>query len=96
MCCTTKNLIYILFCNNCNKFYVGETSMALNLRINLHRNHITNNNYGHLPVSTHIKTCNKLFSVIPIFKLHTNSDYIRKKMEDNFIFLLKPELNSNM
>jgi len=35
--CKTSNAVYLMTCNVCNKQYVGETSMALNKRINLHR-----------------------------------------------------------
>jgi len=33
----TSNAVYLMTCNVCNKQYVGEMSMALNKRMNLHR-----------------------------------------------------------
>ena len=94
MNCNTKNVIYILFCNGCSDFYVGETGIALNLRINLHRNHINNLNYGFLPVSMHIRKCSKSFRVLPIYKLPIDSAYLRKKLESYFISILMPKLNA--
>jgi len=35
--CKTPNAVYIMMCNVCKKQYVGETSIALNKRMNLHR-----------------------------------------------------------
>ena len=35
--CKTTNAVYLMMCNVCNKQYVCETSMALNMRMNLHR-----------------------------------------------------------
>ena len=94
MNCTTKNCIYVLKCDNCSKLYVGETSLSLRLRINLHRQHINHNKYGFLKVSKHIQNCGSKFSVIPIFKLFHESEYVRKKIEHFFINKIKPELNS--
>ena len=39
MTCRSIGLIYILECVSCKKFYIGSTQNALNLRINLHRDH---------------------------------------------------------
>lgn len=94
MKCTTANVIYCLFCKKCSKFYVGETGMQLNLRINLHRSQSSNPNYAILPVSKHLYTCGQGFNVIPIFNLSQHQSFIRRKMEDYFIRLLKPNLNA--
>lgn len=93
MNCRTSNVIYILICKKCNKYYVGETSLQLNLRINLHRQHINHTHYSILNVSNHLRECNLGFNVVPIFKLFVNSTYIRKNLENYFINILNPELN---
>ena len=36
--------VYRINCNNCDKFYVGETGRSLNLRIKEHKNDFANNN----------------------------------------------------
>ena len=35
--CHSQNLIYLLTCSNCNLQYVGETTLPLHKRINIHR-----------------------------------------------------------
>lgn len=95
MNCRSKNLIYLIICDNCSQFYVGETSIALNLRVNLHRNHINNENYGFLNVSLHIRNCGKSFKIIPFYKIPDSySTFLRRKMEWFFIKMLLPELNN--
>jgi len=96
MTCITDNLIYVLICNGCSKIYVGETGNKLNIRTNLHRNHICNEHYGFLPVSKHIRNCNDAsFSICPIYRLQIQSEYLRKSIEKYFISVIKPELNSS-
>ena len=91
--CTTENVVYILFCHGCPKFYIGKSSNSLSLRINLHRNHINNENYRNLFVSKHIYQCgNSKFGCSIIFK-SMKQPYVLEKMEIYFITLLKPELN---
>ena len=92
MNCTTDNVIYVLFCNGCTAYYVGETGNSMNIRINLHRNHIVKE--GFLPVSKHIKYCCGAFKVIPIYRLPIDSIYLRRQMENYFIKVLKPRLNA--
>lgn len=96
MNCRSKNVIYIITCCNCQQFYVGETCNSLNLRVNLHRQHIANSNYGQSHVSIHLRSCDRSFSIIPIFQLTELSTYYRRKLELYFIKLLKPSLNSRV
>ena len=35
--CKSQNIIYLLACKNCNMQYVGETTIPLNKRMNIHR-----------------------------------------------------------
>lgn len=41
--CKLRNLVYKIVCGTCGMGYVGQTSTALNLRINNHRSHIKHN-----------------------------------------------------
>lgn len=93
MTCTSSYIIYILCCNACQKLYVGETSLRLQKRITLHKQHITSPEYRVLPVSSHFDTCKKGFKVIPIFQMDTESNYLRKQMEEYFLRMLRPDLN---
>ena len=97
MNCCSKNVIYIIKCHGCSKSYVGETSLNLNLRVNLHRSQIKTPEYAILHVSKHINQCthaNQRFSIFPFFQLKYNaSEYVRRRMETYFIYLFKPSLN---
>ena len=35
--CSSKNVIYLVLCKCCRKYYVGRTTQPLNVRTNLHR-----------------------------------------------------------
>lgn len=94
MTCISKNVIYLLICDNCKKLYIGETKLCLNLRVNLHRQHITRPEYGTSFVSTHLRSCGSSFHVVPLFQLPLCTDTTRKKLEQYFINLIQPELNS--
>ena len=67
MNCKTQDFNYLLGGN-------GETGIPINLRTNLQRNQIENDNYGTMKVCKHIKTCaNGKFSIC----------YIEKKWSGN-------------
>lgn len=96
MSCVTRNVIYILICNRCKKTYVGQTTLELSKRINLHRQHINNPATSVLYVSAHMRICGYDYSVIPIFCTHNSSTFILQHMESYFIYLLQPELNRDV
>jgi hypothetical protein len=98
--CVSSNLIYILFCNNCFQFYVGETKNMLRLRVTLHRQHF-NTHYGdNNPLAQHINNCQTQFNRHPKFKIYPfycnpdMSTHSRKQIENYFIHKLNPSLNS--
>lgn len=94
MDCTTNNVIYVLICARCQELYVGQTTLQLNLRMNLHRQQMTQTKYCSLKVSFHLKNCGEGFYFVPIFKVNFSSLYILTHMENYFIQILKPSLNS--
>ena len=95
--CRSKNLIYLIICGNCNLYYIGETENELRFRVTLHKQHCTSN-YGFLKVNIHIKNCivnnEKLFKIFPFYQNNLMSKKSRKELEDFFIKLYKPPLNS--
>ena len=100
MSCDSQNLIYLLFCNNCNAEYIGETSNTLRKRITVHHQQIKDSSLRKLKVSTHIHNCSTSkkpnFKVIPIFKMPQDSSEIdRRSKEQILINKLKPSLNQN-
>ncbi len=93
MDCKSKYVIYVLICEKCKSFYVGQTE-DLRKRVTLHREQIKHEKYRHLPVSHHMANCNDGdFKIIPIYLFfNTNRKQLEQK-EKEIIEILKPELN---
>ena len=51
--CKSNNLIYLLTCESCGLQYVGETALALNKRMNIHRT----SKKGRDHIISHFKEC---------------------------------------
>ena len=78
MNCATKNVIYALICQNCIKFYIGQTSNELRKRKTLHRQQTVRNEFRVLKVNKHIHECsNDRFNVVPIYKVFNNNASLR-------------------
>lgn len=95
MNCNTRNVLYILTCEGCNKQYVGETGNELKTRMTVHRQQIRDSSTRKLAVSGHISSCGKgKFSVFPFYKMHSENTTERRIKENHFISTFKPELNA--
>ena len=83
MNCKTENVVYVLFCNNCPKTYIGETGQKLCTRTAEHRCHIRNVAHRKLEVSHHVFECaghlNIPFRIMPIFKMPLNCTRIERE-----------------
>jgi len=49
----TKNCVYLIWCINCNKQYVGETGNMLSTRFTQHKYNITHKKHTHTPLVQH-------------------------------------------
>ena len=85
--CETKNLIYMIQCNRCNLQYIGVTKRRLKDRFNEHRRTIDNPYTKSKPTTAaeHFltapnHTANDM-QLIPIEKVYSNRDSIRKARE---------------
>ena len=56
MDCTVRNVIYVIKCRGCGKYYIGETTNLRN-RVTLHNQHIRHENLRMIPVSGHLASC---------------------------------------
>ena len=91
-----KNVIYVIECRGCQKYYIGETNNLRN-RTTLHNQHIRHENLRMIPVSGHIATCSDKdpkYFMFPFFKMNSDSIIARKEKEKHFINKFKPDLNS--
>ena len=97
--CLSHNVIYILICNGCDNFYIGQTGGMFRNRLTLHRQHIAQPRYAILNVSRHIASCannlRKKFLASPIIQLspHLNKND-RELKEKKIIDMLNPRLNA--
>ena len=82
MSCDTKNVIYALICQNCNKFYIVHTSNELRKRMALHRQQTVRDEFRVLKVHKHIHKCsNDRFKLVPIYKVLNNNASLRDENE---------------
>ena len=89
--CTSKNVVYVLQCDNCKEEYIGSTKQ-LNHRISLHKSNIKLPQNRVLFVSRHIFDCSEgNFKVMPIYQTDDYSMITIK--EQLFIDRYKPMLN---
>ena len=96
MDCTVRNVIYVIKCRRCEKYYIGETTNLRN-RVTLHNQHIRHENLRMIPVSGHLASCSNSdpkYFIFPFYKMKTNSIIDRKEKEKQFIKKFTPELNS--
>ena len=56
--CNSKNVVYIIECNECKEIYIGSTQ-ALNTRISLHKSNIKIEENRKVNVSKHLYQCSQ-------------------------------------
>ena len=94
MDCTTRNVIYAVFCNKCNKSYIGET-VNLRRRANDYRSNSKSLDNAVMKVYRHLYDCGNGFKMCPILKINDECKITRLVKEDRLIKTLKPDLNAD-
>ena len=97
MTCDVKNVIYVMVCNGCKEYYIGQSGDKLRNRRTVHAQQIRDPSTRQLPVSTHIDNCCKSepkFSMFPFYKMKTETPSARVVKEKYFIKCFKPILNA--
>ena len=59
MNCTVQNVLYVLVCNGCKEFYIGQTGDKLRNRRTVHDQQIRDPSTRQLPLSEHLDNCAK-------------------------------------
>ena len=96
MNCTVRNVLYVLICNGCKEFYIGQTGDKLRNRKTVHEQQIRDPSTRQMPVSKHIDNCCKTqpkFSIFPFYKFQTDDVSARLAKERYFIDVFSPKLN---
>ena len=75
--CDSKDVLYVLICNNCDFFYIGQTE-ELKLRTRKQKSDVIHpNNRNSKKCSEHLRTCSKMkepyFNIYP-FLYEENKD----------------------
>ncbi|XP_028297624.1 uncharacterized protein LOC114459639 [Gouania willdenowi] len=85
----TENCVYLIFCSNCGKQYVGETKNSITIRMNQHKYNINNKKNTHLPLVKHFLVHG--WNSVRIAVIQRNflwTDLERKKAERQWIYRL--------
>ena len=96
MNCTVRNVLYVLICNGCKEYYIGQTGDKLRNRKTVHEQQIRDPSTRQMPVSKHIDNCCKTqpkFSLFPFYKFQTDDVSARLAKERYFIDVFSPKLN---
>ena len=93
--CNSRNVIYVLICNTCWKFYIGETEdLKVRTRVHMSNANIPENANCKV-LSHHLHDCSKLvhpyFTIFPIYYVENRQH--RRFIEKRFIKRYKPPLN---
>ena len=86
--CNSKDIIYLITCNKCNKMYVGQTARLLKERLNNHRSDIKLkkntaigihfNDYGHTFTDLRIKPIANISNLLPAERYKLEYDFFIK------------------
>ena len=57
MSCDVRNVIYVLTCNGCNEYYIGQTGNKLHTRRTIHSQQIPDPSTRQIPLSEHLDKC---------------------------------------
>ena len=94
MTCTVKNCLYVMKCNLCDQFYIGQTGDKLRNRVTVHRQQIKDPSTRQLPVSAHhCFGTGPNFSIFPFYKFFSDDVSARLIRENHFIRRFRPTLN---
>ena len=92
--CDSKDVLYILICNNCDYFYLGKT-INFKQRICKHKSDVKHpENSTCSECADHLRDCAKIerfFQIHPFY--HEKDHYLRDYKEKGFIIKWKPLLN---
>ena len=85
--CQSRNIVYLLTCNICNKKYVGETEQTLNGRCRGHDSNMRANNDN--IVSKHYKEYNQTSENYAVTAIDKEVDYNKRlRLEEAWIILM--------
>ena len=97
MPCDVQNVIYVITCNGCGEYYIGQTGGKLRTKRTIHAQQIRDLSTRMIPLSAHLDICcqrEPKFQMFPFFKLNSESTSARLTKENFLIKCFKPKLNA--
>ena len=68
---TQKNVIHALICQNCDRFYTGQTGIELRIQMTLHRQQTVRDEFRVFEVNKHVhEFADYKVKVVPIYKIN--------------------------
>jgi len=90
-----NNVIYKIFCNNCEASYVGQTKRQLKTRLKEHKNNIKHDRSKHSVIFEHIVECNHSFDWEGI-KIMARETNFYKRIVSEIIYIKEPKFGLNL
>lgn len=93
--CKSVNVIYLITCSICQEQYIGETGGPLNIRINLHRDHIRKKD-AYQATAVHFNTAGHSWTDMQVVAIDQNRSWSvtqRRAKEKHWMDKLKSSLN---
>ena len=97
MSCDVKNVLYVITCNGCKEYYIGQTGDKLRTRRTIHAQQIRDPTTRQIPLSAHLDECSNhepKFQMFPFYKVRSEKASVRLSKENYFINCFKPKLNA--
>ena len=87
MSCELQNVIYVITCNGCGEYYIGQTGGKLRTRRTVHAQQIRDPSTRMIPLSVHLATCCQTsnrteISNVSFFRLNSESTSARLTKEN--------------
>ena len=74
MTCDVQNVIYVITCNGCGEYYIGQTGDKLRTRRTIHAQQIGDPIARQILLSQHLDICRKdelKFKIFPFYKVNS-------------------------
>ena len=78
----SQGTVYKVTCNDCDKFYIGETGRKLNIRLNEHKRDAKNKTGNMSGLSQHITNYQHTADWENVKNLHKDTNFIKRKFKE--------------
>jgi len=79
---TKNNIVYKIFCNNCNASYVGQTKRQLKTRINEHEKNVRFDESKHSVITKHMTEMNHTFNWQEVKIMDYEKNYFKRLISE--------------